>query len=182
LAQQAARLSGAFDARIAAIKALHALDLLDEGDQVARELWQATIRGVFSARPADLILSDLYDVIDASEANINTLYDTSVSIFGRQVEALQAGEDPDTPFLYAGPADKKTRPFCRLHVGKVFRRSDIDKLDNGQIDNVFLTGGGYNCRHTFLEVSKFSELNDYIGTDKRVPEIAAQLEGLKEAA
>jgi hypothetical protein len=176
LAQHAAKLSGAFDQRIAAIKVLHETDLLDEGADISRALWQAVTRGVFSARPVDLIVNDLYDVIDASEAQIGTLYDTSVSIYGRQVEALQAGGDPETPFLYAGPADVKTRPFCRFRVGKVFTRAQIDAMTNGQIDNVFLTGGGYNCRHTFLEVSKFSELKDYVGTSQRVPEIAAQLE------
>jgi hypothetical protein len=175
LAQQAAKLSGAFDQRVAAIKLLHETDLLDEGAEVARALWQATTRGVFGARPVDRILDDLYDVIDTSETTISTLYDTSVSIVGRQVEALQAGDDPETPFLYAGPADVKTRPFCRFRVGKVFTRAQIDAMTNGQIDNVFLTGGGYNCRHTFLEVSKVSELKDYVGTDQRVPEIAAQL-------
>ncbi len=182
LAQQTARLSGAFDARIAAIKLLHETDLLDEGDEIARALWQAVIRGVFGARDVDSILLDLGDILDASDGQIRTLYDTSVSIFGRQVEALQAGDDPEAVFMYAGPADKKTREFCRERVGKVFTRAEIDAMDNGQIDNVFLTGGGYNCRHTFMEVSKFSELQDYVGTDKRVPEVEAQLAHLKEAA
>jgi hypothetical protein len=176
LAQQTARLSGAFDARIQAIKLLHETDLLDAGNEIARALWQATIRGVFNAQPVDRILTDLYDVIDLSEPRIQTLYDTSVSIFGRQVEALQAGDDPDTTFAYMGPADKKTRPFCREHVGKVYTRKDIDEMDNGQIDNVFLTGGGYNCRHTWVEVSKFSELHDLAGTGERIPEVAAQLQ------
>lgn len=182
LAQQAARLSGAFDARLLALKTLHETDLLEEGDGIARTLWQATIRGVFGARPVDLILQDLFDEIDASEAQIRTLYDTSVSIFSRQVEALQAGDDPDAVFAFMGPADKKTRPFCRQHVGKVYTRAEIDTLDNGQIDNVFLTGGGYNCRHTWIEVSKFSELHDYVGTDKRIPEVEQQLQDLKKAA
>lgn len=176
LAQQTARLSGAFDARIAALKLLHQTDLLDEGDELSRALWQAVTRGVFGSRSVDGILLDLYDIIDATEPQIATLYDTSVSIFGRQVEALQAGDDPETTFAYMGPADKKTRPFCRAHVGKVYTRADIDALDNGQIDNVFLTGGGYNCRHVWTEVSKFSELQDYVGTDHRIPEVAAQLE------
>ncbi len=182
LAQQTARLSGAFDARVQAIKMLHETDLLDEGDEIARALWQAVIRGVFGARDVNDILLDLGDILDASDGQIRTLYDTSVSIFGRQVEALQAGDDPEAVFLYAGPADKKTREFCRERVGKVFTRAEIDAMDNGQIDNVFLTGGGYNCRHTFMEVSKFSELQDYVGTDKRVPEVEAQLAHLKEAA
>lgn len=179
LAQQTAKLSGAFDARIEAIKALHETDLLDEGDVIARALWQAMVRGVFASSPVDTILSDLFTVLDDSDTRVRTLYDTSVSIFGRQVEALQAGDDPATPFAYLGPADKKTRPFCRLHVGKVYTRAQIAELDNGQLDNVFLTGGGYNCRHVWQEVSKFSELNSLVGTDQRIPEVTDQL---KEAA
>src|SRR4029077_2122198 len=176
LAQQSARLSGAFDARLEALKTLHETDLLDEGAEMARELWQATVRGVFGSQPASRILDDLAGVLDATEPQIATLYDTSISIFGRQVESLQAGDDPDTPFLYAGPADAKTRPFCREHVGKVYTRSEIDAMDNDQIDNVFLTGGGYQCRHVWLEVSQFSALDDYVGTDQRIPEVSAQLE------
>jgi hypothetical protein len=168
-------LTNAFQARVDALKALHATDLLDEGADIAKELWQATVRGVFIKQPVDRILSDLYDVIDSSEAQIRTLYDTSVSIFGRQIEALQAGDDPETPFAYFGPADEKTRPFCLLHVGKVYTRAEIDQMDNGQIDNVFLTGGGYNCRHTWIEVSAFSSLTNLIGTGKRVAEVEAQV-------
>jgi hypothetical protein len=126
LANQAAKLSGAFEQRIQAIKYLHETDLLDEGDAISRLLWQAVTRGVFNAQPVDGILADLYDVVDASESQIRTLYDTSVSIFARQVEALQASADPETPFVYMGPADKKTRPFCKQHVGKVYTRAEID--------------------------------------------------------
>lgn len=176
LAQQVARLSGAFDARIQAIKMLHETDLLDEGSEIARALWQAVIRGVFGARSVDDILLDLGEILDYSDSQIRNLYDTSVSIFGRQIEALQADDQPETAFLYVGPADAKTRPFCKEHVGKVYTRAEIDQMDNGQIDNVFLTGGGYNCRHVFMEVSKLSELNEYVGTDRRVPEVEQQLE------
>lgn len=176
LAQQTAKLSGAFDQRVLALQALHTLDLLDEGVAVSRALWQAVSRGVFNAQPVDRILSDLFDELDASEAQIRTLYETSVSIFGRQVEALQAGDDPEAAFAYMGPADKKTRPFCRIHVGRVYTRAEIDALDNGQLDNVFLTGGGYNCRHVWTEVSKLSELRGLLGTTDRIPEVAAQLQ------
>jgi len=170
--------------QIAALKALQTTDLLDAGDGLARDLWQATIRGVFASRPVDEILADLADVMDGTEAQIRTVYDTSVSIFGRQVEALHAGDDPETVFVYMGPADSKTRPFCREHVGKVYTRADIDALDNGQLDNVFLTGGGYNCRHIWQEVSKFSTLMDLLGTDQRVPEVEDQIQRIptKKAA
>lgn len=157
LAELSADLTPTLERRIEALKALAGLDLSDEGDQAARALWQALTRGIFGARDVPDILRDLHRVIDRREPQIRTLYDTSVSIFGRQVEALQAGDDPETPFLYAGPDDLKTREFCKAHVGKVFLRSEIDALNNGQLDNVFLTGGGYNCRHIWMEVSKYSQ-------------------------
>jgi hypothetical protein len=158
LAQASENLSRGTELRIAGLKALQLSDLLDEGDALARALWKATVRGVFSSRDVDGILADLADVLDRTEPQIRTLYDTSVSIYGRQVEALQAGDDPETPFLYAGPDDEKTREFCRKRVGQVFTRAQIDEMDNGQLDNVFLTGGGWACRHSWLEVSKYSEL------------------------
>lgn len=158
LASQSADLSRSITLRIEGLKALQLVDLLDEGDALASALWKSTVRGVFASRDVTDILSDLADVLDHTEPQIGTLYDTSVSIFGRQVEALQAGDDPGTTFAYMGPNDLKTRPFCRQHVGKVYTRAQVDALDNGQMDNVFLTGGGYNCRHVWMEVSQFSEL------------------------
>jgi hypothetical protein len=180
LAGKAAKLTGAFDERVAAIKALHATDLLDVGDEMAKELWQSVTRGVFGARDPQDILADLGDIVDATEPQIQTLYDTGVSIVGRQVEALQAGADPETRFAFMGPVDAKTRDWCLEHVGRVYTRDEIDQMDNGQIDNVFLTGGGYNCRHTWIEIAKSSEL--YNLGNGRVPEVSAQLDALEEAA
>lgn len=176
IAKQVEALGGAMDSKLEALRVLHEMDLLDEGEALSQELWRAVARGVIGGRPAPAILDDLSEILDVSEPHLQTLYDTSVSIFGRQVEALHADPAPDTPFLYMGPADKKTRPFCRARVGKAFTREQIDAMDNGQIDNVFLTGGGYNCRHTWVEISKFSELIDLVGTDQRVPEVEAQLQ------
>jgi len=182
LAGASAQLSTGARVRLEALRGLQLEDLLDEGAEAARALWQATTRGIFGSRPVDRILDDLEDVLDGSAAEIRTLYDTSVSIYGRQVEALQAGDDADTTFAYLGPADEVTRPFCRKHVGRVYTRAQIDRLDNGQLDNVFLTGGGYNCRHTWIEIAKSSELQDLVGTKDRIPEVAEQLDELEEAA
>jgi len=56
-------------------------------------------------------------------------------------------------FMYVGPLDSKTRPFCRRLLGEVFSRAEIDKMENGQTMNVFTTCGGYNCRHKWVAVS-----------------------------
>jgi hypothetical protein len=164
------------------MKALQLGNLLDEGDAVAKALWQATVRGIFGSRDVNSILTDLGQVLDRREPVIRTLYDTSISIYGRQVEALLSDESEDPVYAYMGPADEKTRDFCLEHVGKVYTREQIDELDNGQLNDVFLTGGGYNCRHQWMEVSRFSELREIVGTDERVPEIKDSLDELDEAA
>lgn len=179
-AQQSADLQMPVVGRLEALKHLHLSDLLDVGDDIAKALNQATMRGVFNSRTPAAILRDLGDVLDSSDADIRTLYDTSVSIYGRQVEAIAAGDDPTATFAYMGPIDNVTRDWCLARVGKVFTHAEIDAMDNGQLDNVFLTGGGYNCRHVWMEVAKTSELQD-LG-DGRIPEVQDQLDALDEAA
>lgn len=58
-------------------------------------------------------------------------------------------------YRYEGPLDKLTRPFCiklekQSRGGKTWARKEIDQLANGQIPNVFISGGGYRCRHQWL--------------------------------
>jgi hypothetical protein len=157
--------------RLEAFRALHFDDLLSAGDDLSQQLSRAVARSVFGTKPIREIVADMGDVVDRSEQTIRTVYDTAISVYGREVEAIQAGDDPETTFAYVGPVDDQTREFCMNHVGRVYTRSEIDDLDNGQIDNVFLTGGGYNCRHVWQEVSGFSALQALAGTNKRIPEV-----------
>lgn len=143
--------------RLEALQALHRLDLLDEGDALSRNLWDSVARGLFARVDTEDLLAELAWRFDRADAQIATLYDTAVSIYTRQVELLDAGDSPDTRYLYSGPDDEKTREFCQQHVGQTYTRAEIDALDNGQIGPVILTGGGYNCRHVWMEVSRFAE-------------------------
>lgn len=143
--------------QLEALKTLHRLDLIDEGDAVARRLWDAVARGLYARAPVTAILADLATIIDRTDAQIATLYDTSVSIYTRQVELMGAGDDPGMRFRYVGPDDDLTRPFCEARVNRVFTRAEIDAMENGQLDNVFLTGGGYNCRHLWMRLSDADE-------------------------
>lgn len=159
--------------RIAALKELARLDLLAQGDDVAIAVWRSVVQGLYSQRPVVDILDDLSVVLDRSMGEVGTLYDTTVSVFGRQVEALKSTDDQ--LYLYAGPIDQKTRPFCLRHAGRVYTRAELDALDNGQTGSTFLTLGGHNCRHHPVALSKFSELAALHGTDQRAPEVAAQV-------
>lgn len=164
--------------RILALKELARMDVLGVGEALAHALWRTLAQGLFSQRPIAHILDDLAEALDLGEAKARTLYDTSVSVFTRQVEAMKASGEDDEPFVYVGPVDGVMRPFCRERVGKVYTRAAIEAMDNGQIPNIFLTGGGWNCRHVWQAVSKFSELRDLVGTDQRMPEVEAAIAAL----
>lgn len=55
--------------------------------------------------------------------------------------------------IYSGTIIKTTRPFCRVRVGKVFDRSqieawaDLDFQGKPPVYDPFIHCGGYNCRH-----------------------------------
>jgi hypothetical protein len=177
-AKVAVDVSASAVARLEAWREWHLADVLDEASVLSRGLAAVVMRS--DGRSRRRLPNDLAKVLDSAESRVLTLYDTAVSIFGRQVEAEQAGDDPSTTFVYMGPVDAKTRDFCLEHVGKVYTREEIDELDNGQLSNVFLTAGGWNCRHVFQEISKASELRE----TGEAPEIRQEVERirLKEAA
>jgi hypothetical protein len=157
-------------AKLQALVDIGRANLLAIGDDTAAALWRSMASWVFSARPTQDILDDLFGVLDDDVASVHTLFDTQVSMFGRQVEAVATEDLPaDQPFMYVGPHDTKTRPFCREYVGQVMTRGRIEQLDNGQLPNPFITAGGYNCRHSWLAVES-SELRAIANTGDRAPE------------
>jgi hypothetical protein len=162
-------------ARIQALKELARLDLLAQGDDVAIAVWRSVVQGIYSQRPIPDVLDDLSIALDRSFREVGTLYDTSVSNFGRQIEVLKSTGEPAERFGYFGPVDAKTRPFCMERVGKVYTRAQIEDMDNGTGMPVMLTGAGWNCRHQWVAVSKFSELNDLHETGERMPEVQMQV-------
>ncbi len=50
-------------------------------------------------------------------------------------------------FIYAGPDDIIARPFCHAMVNRAFPTEAIAHSSNGQIPNVMISRGGWNCRH-----------------------------------
>jgi hypothetical protein len=142
---------------LVALKEIRFAELLQVGEDVAVQLWRATVDGVLGLRPIIDLVDDIADLLDISARHARTIYDTAVSTFSRQVGQLGTTGAPDEAFLYAGPDDDRTREFCRDHVDRVYSRGAIDDMDNGQLPNVMLTGGGWNCRHQFKRVSALDQ-------------------------
>lgn len=173
IANEAAKLSS-FRDTLHALKELRLADLLDVSEDIARELSRLTFEGMLALRPVDALTLDIADQLEVTQRQARTIYDTAVSTFSRQIEQLNADGTDDELFVYVGPFDEKNREFCEERVGRVFTRADIDEMDNGQLPDVFITGGGYNCRHTWKRVSILDdELRELAKTGARVPEIEA---------
>jgi hypothetical protein len=79
---------------------------------------------------------------------------TKLSDFNRGLMAISAEAAGLEYYMYSGPRDVITRPFCKKLVGKVVTAADMKKLNNGQSSSALLRGGGFNCRHSWTAVSK----------------------------
>jgi hypothetical protein len=164
---------------LTAWKELRLADLLDLVDDAARTIQRVALDGTLGLRPVDRLILDVSRALELSQRQARTIYDTAVSVFARQVEQVTSTGEPDELFLYVGPVDEVVRPFCRTWIGKVRTRAAVDALDNGQLPDVFVTGGGYNCRHKWARVSELDdELRAIAGTDQRAPGIDWMLAGV----
>ncbi len=140
--------------RLLALAQLLERDVLDIGDTAARAVWRASVLAVYSTQPATTLVDALAQQLETSVSRAQTLFDTQVSVIGRQMERLATEGNDAQAFLYVGPVDARTRDWCLSRVGLVKTRAAIEAEDNGQLPNPFLTGGGFNCRHTWLAVSE----------------------------
>jgi hypothetical protein len=118
-------------------------------------------RAMFSVAglPFEQLVSTVADQMGKTLAGARTWADTAVSTWYRTAGSLVFEEiQQDTPggaplkFRFSGPFDIKTREFCAelLAEGKSYTRDEIDLMDNGQLPNAFVSGGGYNCRHLWI--------------------------------
>lgn len=135
---------------LSAWKDIRRADLLGLGDDVVEAVWRSTVDGLLANRRVDALVDELAALTDVTQRQARTVYDTAASSYVRQVDQLGVDPEPGDRFLYVGPQDTETRPFCRALVGEVRTRAQLDSLDNGQLPNTLLTGGGWNCRHKWL--------------------------------
>lgn len=164
---------------LTAWKEFRLADLLDLADDAARAIQRIALDGTLGLRPVDRLIGDVSKILDLSFRQARTQYDTAVSTFSRQIEQVTSTGAPEELFLYVGPVDERARPFCRDWIGKVRSRAVIARLDNGQLPDVMLTSGGWNCRHIWKRVSVLDdELIAIAGTDQRAPGVGAQLQAV----
>ncbi len=123
----------------------------------------------FSAEPS-AVISSLDAALRSAEGRQITEARTRIASFGRELTAVAAEAAGLDHYLYTGPLDGITRPFCRELVGKVFTSSQVGEMRNYQLEPVLTRAGGYNCRHSWSPVSEelIESANLERGTDAEV--------------
>lgn len=119
-----------------------------------------TKRVLFSVGGLDVagITEVLIERFGVSITEASTLAETLHQTYFRTVMAEQFAELEEqngrlkVRYWYDGPRDDRNRIFCvkQLNREKSITRLQIERLDNGQLPNPFVTCGGFNCRHQWI--------------------------------
>lgn len=99
------------------------------------------------------VLTD--SLLDAAEGKLIWARTNSRMVVGgyNRVARDVVAEEADLNYaLYYGQKRDNTRTFCINCIGKVFDRSQISALSNGQGLDVITYAGGWNCIHSWLWV------------------------------
>jgi hypothetical protein len=84
-----------------------------------------------------------------------SLVDTTTMAVDRVAVLEQSLDAGAELFLFDGPMDTLTRPWCADRVGKLFTRAEVDEVANDTGPNPpSAYGGGFNCRHRWVPVPR----------------------------
>lgn len=115
-------------------------------------IWEG-LRTSVMGEPLDATVARIAERTERSIPQAITEARTQVAEFDRFVTAQVAADAGAELFLYAGPVDGITRPFCAELVGHAFTLEQVQQLDNAQTSaSPAIAGGGYNCRHSFSPI------------------------------
>lgn len=148
---------------LVARRKLAMLDALSVSDQMADHAAQAAVLSLGGTR--DDLYGAITETLDKTVGRTTVKAVTASSTFYRATTALgyqKLQTLPQTPgstlrFAYVGPGsgDPVIRRFCKhlmqeAEQGRTWTRAEIDVMDNGQLPNVAVTCGGYECRHEWV--------------------------------
>lgn len=144
-----------------ALRAYVTFKVRDVTDQFAREVattvQKAWIDSTFTGQPLKKALSDatafaIGELRELTPSQVKTHVGTTVSSIDRAITAQLESDDDSIVYVYIGPNDPLVRKTCQWIVGKYATKDQIARLDNGQTPNTMITGGGWNCRHSWAPI------------------------------
>ena len=128
---------------------------------MAQVIKKEVVNGIISGSPVQTVVEAVRGQGALSRRQLQTLIDTSMNEYSRSVTKVMIDKMPaNIKYQYIGALDGKTRPECL----KMMSAGDLTKaeIEAKFGSNVFISGGGYNCRHKW-EIA----LQDKFGHDPK---------------
>jgi hypothetical protein len=149
-----ARLAPLDESALAALRQLHLDSLVRAGSNTVEEVSRGVVLNAVGGRSRADMIRGVRDTLDSKLVGYASTYaDTALVSYDRTVSWQMWESAGIAKFIYRGPMDVKTRPFCQARVGKTFTKAEIAKMTNGtRLEPVSIYGGGWNCRHVWSPV------------------------------
>ena len=115
---------------------------------------KTALRSMSLQIPTEIIKSDLELQLERATGRQLTDIKTQISEYGRSTTAIASAAAGLEHYLYTGPRDGITRPFCDVLINLVVDEKQMNKLNNNQGRPVRMACGGYNCRHSWSPITE----------------------------
>jgi hypothetical protein len=134
--------------------------------EASQQVRQVMMSGLIGGRDPNAVLSEMNKRLEVMETYTKTITTTALHSAARAA-TVEIADDSDLDFLYvySGPDDRVTRPFCRFYgfpngqgSRVAYTRDALRALSRdpnqvgqpgGESGDVAAFGGGYNCRHNW---------------------------------
>lgn len=138
--------------RLNAIKQLDLAQYAQLGDNFSTTMSRVMTNLQFGSLDFNEAVQEMRDMVDQLGNHAKTWVTTGLSGVYSDSSVMLAEDNGITEFIYVGPMDTLTRPFCREHLNQTKTKAQWDELDNNQILPVSVYRGGFNCRHQLVGV------------------------------
>jgi len=120
--------------------------------QMGNIIKKEIVKGAIAGTTEKAIFNAIQQQAGLSNAQMQTLVTTGLNDYSRSVRKVMIDKLPNkTEYRYVGAIDDRTRDVCLEMWG-------AGNLTKAQIESrfgasVFISGGGYNCRHRWIPVA-----------------------------
>jgi hypothetical protein len=114
-------------------------------DDTTGDLARAIRRGIVGGSQTSELLDAVARSLDTTLGRAATAIEGGIRRFNERV-TLETAKDLGFFYVYIGPDDQKTRPYCQPRVGKVLTQEQADAA----VANV---SGRWNCRHDLAPIT-----------------------------
>ena len=117
-------------------------------------LKQEVINGIINNRTVNEIM-EVIGTKGYGAVGMRRILNDGLNNYSRAVSRMMMDEAPDNAkYIYIGPADEKTRPFCLSAIQAGARTMAEIKSMGGEWFDSLTGGGGINCRHGWEMASR----------------------------